>query len=339
MDERQLKKMLRGAVLGVLPAAMLTMSCGGLCIPTPQTTRANAEVSFSHIINEDVDIPDFEACAKQCKELVLAREKANNYITTIDGFKATSCEVTSDNQEGKLLSCDASFTKVKESTNYVGTGCPVAGRIPKGMALHHQGNTDEVGHYFAEIASLEAAAVTAFAYLVKELEAYDAPQSFIDIAKDAIREETEHAELTAMLATSYGATPWEVSVPPFALRPIDEIAIENATEGCVRETFASACAMWQALHADTAAVRMVMERIAVEESRHAALSWQIDEWLMAQLTPAQQERCREAKRATIAELEASFTEATSPRLQAAAGLPDTNTSAKLFGQLRETLWV
>ena len=53
------------------------------------------------------------------------------------------------------------------------------------------------------------------------------------------------------------------------MRELEAIAIENAVEGCVRESFGALLATWQAKTAGDARVRAAMKRIARDETRHA----------------------------------------------------------------------
>lgn len=55
--------------------------------------------------------------------------------------------------------------------------------------------------------------------------------------------------------------------------------MKSATEGCVRETLGVLIGMWQAPFARDPKARCAMARIARDEGRHAALSWQIVAWI------------------------------------------------------------
>jgi hypothetical protein len=56
-------------------------------------------------------------------------------------------------------------------------------------------------------------------------------------------------------------------------RSLEELAVENAVEGCVRETYGALTAIWQARTAKDPSVAAAVRRIARDETRHAALSW------------------------------------------------------------------
>jgi hypothetical protein len=67
------------------------------------------------------------------------------------------------------------------------------------------------------------------------------------------------------------------------VRSLGALARENAREGCVRETFGAMIAAHQAAHAADAVTRDAMAAIAVDESRHAQLAWEVDAWARATL--------------------------------------------------------
>ena len=61
-----------------------------------------------------------------------------------------------------------------------------------------------------------------------------------------------------------------------------DVAIENATEGCVRETYGALVAAFQARTAEDPEIRQVLTRIA-REARHAGVSHDVALWLDTQL--------------------------------------------------------
>ncbi|HEX7664753.1 MAG TPA: hypothetical protein VF407_09585, partial [Polyangiaceae bacterium] len=132
--------------------------------------------------------------------------------------------------------------------------CPNgSGRRPEGLAAPRRANgahTSAIGLYFAEMAHLEGASVHAFRSLESELVAHGAPVDLVAAACRAAEDEVRHAQETARLAHRHGATPPEVVVAKAeAVRTLEAIALENAVEGCVRETFGALVATWQAAHA------------------------------------------------------------------------------------------
>ena len=170
-------------------------------------------------------------------------------------------------------------------------GCaPGVGRRPRGLqpaAL--VGSAGAVGDALATMAHLEAASVHAFARLARQLASLGAPAALVREARCCARDETRHARAMARLARRRGARPPAVVLGPE--KPVASIvafAVENAVEGCVRETFGALVAMHQASHAAEADVAEEMTRIARDETRHAAFSWEIARWLAPRLDDAGQ---------------------------------------------------
>jgi hypothetical protein len=116
------------------------------------------------------------------------------------------------------------------------------------------------------------------------------------------------------------------------------VALDNAVEGCVRETFGALVAHHQALHARDAEVREVMTRIADDETRHAELSWAIDRWAREQLPTAEREALCEARRVAVATLREEVTVPLDAALLTEAGMPAPEVAASLVATLEQELW-
>jgi hypothetical protein len=163
---------------------------------------------------------------------------------------------------------------------------PNCGRRYEGASHESDGAcSDPVGKLFAEMAVLEAESVPAFQRLAEELAAHAAPRYLVDEATRAARDEMRHTRSMTALARSYGAAVPTVHVPAHAERTLFDLAAENVTEGCVRETFGALVAEWQARHASDPKVRQTMRAIAHDELRHAALGWNVDAWARTHLSP------------------------------------------------------
>lgn len=142
---------------------------------------------------------------------------------------------------------------------------PNPGRRPAGLEPVAVAARCEVGQWLAGAAHLEAASVHAFRLLGRELAAHGAPRRLVDGARRALRDEARHARITSRLARAHGAVPPPVRVARARRRSLEELAVENATEGCVRETFAAMLAMWQARAAADPAIRDAMAALAPDE--------------------------------------------------------------------------
>ena len=176
-----------------------------------------------------------------------------------------------------------------------------AGRRPRGLQKPVIAASGAAA-WLSRAAHLEAAAERAFADLADEIEALGAPASLVRRARTAAAEETRHARVVGALARRRGAVIPPVRVRRGPPRSKAALAVENAVEGCVGETFAALIAHHQAEHARDLAVRRAMRRIADEETSHAALALAIEAWLAPALTPAERRRVARAKARAAARL-------------------------------------
>lgn len=196
---------------------------------------------------------------------------------------------------------------------------------------------DPVGRLFASMAALEAEAVPAFECLAAELSAHGAPRSLVRDARAAVDDERRHARAMRSLARAHGADAPAVSAPPTTPRPLFDVALENAAEGCVRETFGALVAMWQAERAGDRRVRSVMRAIADDELRHAALGWRVDAWARARLTDAQRARLSDATRDGARALRGACNDP-DPAVRARAGFPSRSEALRLIDACEGLVW-
>jgi hypothetical protein len=111
-----------------------------------------------------------------------------------------------------------------------------------------------------------------------------APRTLVRHAERAARDEIRHARVTRTLARRRGAAPAPVVLERRMPAPsLLDFARENAVEGCVREAFGAFVATRQASRARDPDVRRAMQRIARDETRHAALAWAIARWTAPRL--------------------------------------------------------
>ena len=214
------------------------------------------------------------------------------------------------------------------------------GRRPNGLVAPCRKRTPapEIGAHFAEIARLEAASVDAFEILGAELAAHGAPKRLLRRAASAARDETRHARAMARVARRYGGKVEAPRVVRGPVRSLFAIALENAVEGCVRETYGALEGMWQARAAQDPAIRRSMARIARDEARHSALSWDIAAWAERGLSPSDRQRVEDARRAEGEALARRVRKAPSSLLVNVAGVPNEARAAFFADRLREALW-
>jgi hypothetical protein len=196
-------------------------------------------------------------------------------------------------------SCYASESETPGMANVMCTyvTCSNDGRRPEGLVEARAPRAgDALGALFAHAAWLEAASVPAFLRLAEELKAHGAPEALVKAARRSAGDEVRHTRQMQALARRHGATMPDVELPPFEPRSLEAMLLENAVEGCVRETFGAFVAGWQGRTAHDPEVRSTLRAIARDEVRHAELAWAVDAWAQEHLGPAHREQLLEAKR-------------------------------------------
>lgn len=217
-------------------------------------------------------------------------------------------------------------------------GCAV-GRRPAGLrAVDGIACADALGRHFAAVAHLEAASINAFLRLREELALHGADVTLRDAALRSAMDEVLHTDVSTRLARRFGATPRRPEVEALPPRSLFAVALDNAVEGCVRETFGALVAHHQALHARDAEVRGAMVRIAEDETRHAELSWAIDRWARERLSADELEALREARREAVATLREEVAAPLEDSLVTEAGMPSPEVAASLVDSLARELW-
>ncbi|RKH07007.1 ferritin-like domain-containing protein [Corallococcus sp. CA053C] len=217
-------------------------------------------------------------------------------------------------------------------------GCSV-GRRPAGLQDAEGGACEDArGRYFADVAHLEAASIHAFLRLREELALHGAGAELLDAALASAADEVRHTDVTSRLARRFGATPPPPSVEDLPLRPLSDVLLDNAVEGCVRETYGALVAHHQALHARDPEIREAMLRIAEDETRHAGLSWDVADWARPRLSAQERTALREAQRHAVEVLRAEVAVPLDARLTADAGLPSPEVARALLDSLEQELW-
>ncbi len=215
---------------------------------------------------------------------------------------------------------------------------PCEGRRTDGVEEPRALDRPGLGAYFAACTYLEAASVHAFARLRTELDAHGAPKSLLDLAWRAERDEIRHTMLVGELARRFGGELEAPGAPTGGVRDLFDIALENAVEGCVRETFGAALACFRAQRAQDASVRAVMQSIARDECEHADLAFRIAAWAEPLLTEDERAAIRTAMRAATEELITNVDDLLDDRERALCGLPTPDERARLAQSIdREVL--
>jgi hypothetical protein len=147
-----------------------------------------------------------------------------------------------------------------------------------------------------------------------ELARLGAPAELVAAAERSACDERRHARMMARRARAHGARTTTARVRRAAPRTLEAIARENAVEGCVQETFGALLLRWQALHAGDPSLRRLFARIAADETRHAALSWEVARWAEERLDARARTRVRAARTRAVRSLREKLT-----RVEVASG--------------------
>lgn len=259
-----------------------------------------------------------------------------------DGYQVVATRMVRDcapivNERVLLqVSRTGQITVLRSNVASVSSAC--VGRRTPALASTPAATGSEIADFFAEIAHLEAASVDAFAHLYDELDAHGADADLLDEVERARQDEVRHAALTGSLAGKFGARIEPPRVGSLRIRTLEEIARENAVEGCVRETFGALTATYQAKAARDPEVARAFARIAEDETRHAALAWRIARWAESRLCAEALAEVQSARRRAVAELRVEVSSIAPEALRSIAGVPDSTTSLAWIAALERTLW-
>jgi len=256
--------------------------------------------------------PIAAACRSLCTEL--ARGTVVDGATTDGGLGTVPSNMLATPSTCEVVSVDA---MLEARCHWSELPPCLAGRRPEGLEEVPL-RAPTAGEWLARMAWMEAASVDAFEDLARELASFDAPRTLIESARAAAGDERRHAVAIGRLAITRGAVPTKPSRSAHPMRSLLAMAIDNAREGGVRETFGALLASHQASFARDVDVRMTMAAIARDEARHALLSDRIDAWVRPRVgsVALDQERS-DAARA----LEATIATECDDESAAALGLP------------------
>jgi hypothetical protein len=198
----------------------------------------------------------------------------------------------------------------------------VCGRRSEGLVEAAIDESSTLGATFARCAWLEAASIGSFRTLARELTEHGAPRRLVRAARVAARQEARHASLMGQLARAHGARIPRVERSEPAARSLEELARENAIEGCVGETFGALVAAWQAERAFDPEASAVFRAIANDELDHATLAWRVAAWAERRLDGAARARVSKARRAAVRRLSSSVHHDPPAEIVRAAGVPN-----------------
>jgi hypothetical protein len=273
-------------------------------------------------------------CAQLCADLVAATGTAMASVTACEPATVVDRRLV---VECAWVSTSCVGSSSASSDEY--SGCSLGrGRLPPGFEAPTIEDRDPRARFFAMAAELEAASVGSFERLARDLRDYGAPARLVRAAMRARTDEVRHTAAMTALAHRAGArrNPRAMS-PAWTRRTLEEIAIENAVEGCVRETYGALDAMWISRNAKDRRVRAVMRRIARDETDHATLAWSVAAWCTRRLSLASRRRVQDAHETAWGELAEEVRIAEPVDLLRAGLAPRVEERLALLGTMRRML--
>jgi hypothetical protein len=275
--------------------------CGGDGAPPPTVTVTAAQACS--MLEETHTIGTFafgQTCQAACAE-------AGGFAYVCELPQSYANEVQSLNPDGGSTDPDGGAWTLdcptSPATLMVTCTMNCVGRLTDGYSAP-EGMRDE-GERLAAMAYLEAVSVHAFERLERELDAHRAPPTLLREARRARRDEVRHTAMTTRLARRHGASPRRPEAPAQTrLRTLFEVALENAVEGCIRETYGAVQGLVEAQTSRDATMRRAMQSLATDECRHAELAWAVHAWAMPRLTDDERRAVERAMKDAIAEIAA-----------------------------------
>lgn len=321
----------------IAPDGCNTCTCG------PNTQLSCTEIACPDVRLDDAST-DAASCAAQVRYTVPNCEAQITYPCGIPGGPLMG------SNDPRCASLCSPVGNIGISPGYcigVGTGtvqCGVCGvgRFTAGMGLEScdREDSDTFAGWLARGATVERIAATAFDRLADELAALGAPGALVEQARESAAHEREHFDALLSFSRREGAEPKVLDDVAIAPRSLFAIAVENAGEGCVRETLGAAVMAYQSKRAADPALCAALAKIADEEAMHSAWSWALDQWARSVLDEASVAKLDEARARAIAELSRDMgTHDPSPELAARAGMPSAAVVRAMISGLRESLWV
>jgi hypothetical protein len=297
-------------ITGIVASSSLSTACyeSGSHCPEPtigpfdlhsELTQDQAEQWLASELSPSEEIDN-----TQCE--ALCASATANMVLSIDSCQAEWVDsVAGDTGDTGDTGMGGNGTRVDiQCSGEWQSGGMCLGRRPMGHTESSSNESTPLARFFAEAAHLETAAVAAFRQLARQLERYDAPEDLVHRCIEAARDEVCHAWDMGRMAHLHGA-----SIPPFVPpRQIEEtllaIAVHNAVEGCVSETWAAMMAQIQAERAATPELRALFANIARDEMAHGQLAWDLHAWLLEQLDAAGRAQVMAAQREALKALPA-----------------------------------
>ena len=207
----------------------------------------------------------------------------------------------------------------------------------RGRASLTPADQQDVGAWYARAAADEAGSVRSFRALAQELRSSALGAGFSRRLRAAAREEVRHARSMRGEAQRRGAARVSNEFSKLTSRSLLDIALENAKQGCVEETWAALVAQFQALHASATPTKQQFSEIAADEARHAELAWDLHAQLRRELGSSERARLDSWLTDSIEQLRTRTATHSGPLLQSELGLPSAAVEVLLRARLASAL--
>lgn len=288
----------------------------GACTPIPDDATCAEKVTYP--CGLPIALAGTSPTAEECEELCAPIE----FHTGTGG--PVYCYVYGDDAgASRTVSC-ASCAVGRKPHDLLDEPCDVRDETPVARAL-------------AEMARIEAASVHAFRRLERSLGELGADEGTLARVRRAARDEIAHARRVSSLAKARGGLRRPVRVDRARRASTYELALENAVEGCVRETLGVAYLAHQRAHAADPELRALADALYEDELDHAALSWDLVAFFDDHLDADERASLREAQRRALDEVVDEIGRV-DPRVAQALGLPPRAVVARLVEGLRGSLF-
>lgn len=187
-----------------------------------------------------------------------------------------------------------------------------------------------LGAWFARAARSEASSVHSFRALGTELQRTQIGSTFTRRLRKAARDEIRHARWMEREAIRYSARrPRQAFTTQDKHRSLEELALENAREGCVFEMYSALEMQVLAARAESAEHRELFASIAADEMEHAELAWDLHAAFLEALPLEARARVELALRDALLALGNAPPAAYDDEVHAALGLPQGELGRKL----------
>ncbi len=358
-------------VAGAPGCSVSRSSCDGYTLPAPKTVAltgnaacqlAQAGGVYGAILDTDggaCGVPTYgpvaqpgpsAECTAACgggsySVCTLPDDYLQRYVASMMPADSTVCADAGDVAEASINAGsspgEAGSTgcpPVSGTINVTCSGEPCTGRWTSGLETPGTADLRSAGEYFARCSYFEAASVYAFERLAAELAAHEAPASLVQMARRAARDEMRHARTMRTLARRFGVEPTWPEAQDLPVRPLVDVARENAAEGCVRETYGAVLGLVGAERASNAEVRAAMRSIAHDECGHAELSWRVAAWAASRLGRRDREAVRRALRAAAHRLLVGGEDENASQGRILTGMPSGAESCRIARLLDASLF-